>query len=158
MRGSPSVHHVRRHHLVPRLAAIGMALALAACGGSDTSTGPGSVAGDYSLHSVNGSPLPYTLPQTGTDAIVVDSALTSLAVNGTYVASAFGTLNGAPSTPFADAGTYTVSGSTITFTSNLLLAGATYTASATSTGFTLTVPGLLLGSGTPTLALQFVKR
>jgi len=56
---------------------------LAACGG-DSSTSPGVVTGSYSLRTINGSPLPYTLIQIGADKIEITADVIILNEGGTF--------------------------------------------------------------------------
>jgi hypothetical protein len=43
-----------------------LALTASACGGGDSSTAPTSIAGTYTLQSVNNAPLPFTTSEDAT--------------------------------------------------------------------------------------------
>ena len=93
--------------------------ALAACGG-DSSTSPGVVTGTYNLRTVNGSPLPYTVIQIGADKIEITGDVIILNEGGTFTetTSQRTTENGVVTTStIDDAGTYTLTGTAITLTS-----------------------------------------
>jgi hypothetical protein len=137
------------------VAAAAVAL-LAACGG-DNSTGPqnANVAGTYNLTTVNGAALPYTVPHT-TGTEIVEEASATLNADSTYSVLATGTVDGSTSTIAADAGHYTVSGSQVTFTSTII-SSAQYTASATSSTLTATIPGAFVGSSDISFTLVFAK-
>ena len=102
---------------------IMMVLALAAaaaCG--DSSTGiSGSVAGTYTLRSINGTVLPYTVLSSGTTKIEVIDDVITLNTNGTYTETGHTrtTTNGSASTDTGtDTGTYTTAGTSITLRSS----------------------------------------
>jgi len=137
---------------------LGAALAtLAACGSDTTNgTGPMNVSGSYSLATVDGNTLPYTIPGTGDNVRVVTSATATLNTDNSYTVVASGTENGSDSQILTDAGTYSVSGSTVTFTSSTF-GGASYSAVATSSTITATVPGVIVGSDNVTFSLVFDK-
>jgi len=105
-----------------RLIALVLALTFVACG-SDDSTEPSnsSVAGTWSLQTINGSPLPFTLSPAPTK-IEILSATAVINSNGTWTSSSqtrttLGTQ--APTTTTeTDNGTYTISGSTIALRSS----------------------------------------
>jgi ABC-type oligopeptide transport system substrate-binding subunit len=138
---------------------LGAALAtLAACGSDTTNgTGPMDVSGNYSLTMVNSSTLPYTIPHTPEHTIVISSATGTLGADHSYSINATGTEDGGdPVQVVADAGTYTVSGSTVTFTSSTF-GGGSYTAAAASGTLTAVVPGAFAGSTDVTFSLIFTK-
>lgn len=132
------------------------AVALAAACGSDNSgtTGPGNVSGTYALDSVSGSALPYTVPNSSRN-IIIASATATLLSSGDYSVIASGSANDSTGQIIGDQGTYTVSGSTISFHSTNF--GQTYTATSTSTSYIVTIPGLFLSSSNTSFALKFVK-
>lgn len=140
-----------------RAARAAIAIALLAACGSDGSTGPrnANVAGAYDLTTVNGASLPYTVPNT-TGKVVVEHATITLNTDSTYTVLATGTSNGSESTIAADAGHYVVTGSQVTFTSTIITS-AQYTASATSTALTATIPGAFIGSSDISFSLVFTK-
>ena len=98
-----------------------MVLALAgaaACG--DSGTGLVNVEGTYTLRSINGSNLPYTALQTGSQRVEIIDDVISFAANGTYteVGHTRTTINGSATTDTgADNGTYTTAGTSITLRS-----------------------------------------
>lgn len=138
--------------------ALGAALAtLAACGSDATNgTGPMDVSGSYNLATVDGSSLPYTVPGTGDNVIVVSGAAATLNADNSYTVSGSVTENGSDSQLLTDAGTYSVSGSSVTFVSSTF-GGASYSGVATSSTITATVPGLIVGSSHTTFSLRFDK-
>jgi hypothetical protein len=140
-----------------RAAVVAVAVALLAACGSDSSTGPrnATVAGTYDLTTVNGATLPYTVPHT-TGTEIVEQATITLNTDSTYSVLANGTVDGSQSTIAADAGHYTVSGSQVTFTSTLI-SSAQYTATATSSTLTATIPGAFVGSSDISFTLVFTK-
>jgi hypothetical protein len=140
-----------------RAAVAAIAVALVAACGSDSSTGPrnSNVAGTYDLTTVNGATLPYTVPHT-TGTEIVEQATIMLNTDSTYLVNATGTVDGSESTIAADAGHYTVTGSQVTFTSTII-SSAQYTASATSSGLTATIPGAFVGSSDISFTLVFAK-
>ena len=103
-------------------------LALLACDG-DGSTGPGaSIAGAYSLTTVNGAPLPFVVQQAGTYKYEITADTYTLADAGTWteVRADRTTSNGAVTTSTkTDAGVWSRNGTSITLTStaNGTLAG-----------------------------------
>ena len=133
---------------------------VAACG-SDETTSPTNEFGHYTLVSVNGQAVPFTLTGTPRGTVVVQSGsmdlsgpTTTSAGKSVYVATLSGTAAGQSQQLVADAGTYTVSGTTITFTSALPVVG-TYTGVMNGNALTVSVPGLALGiAGTITLVVQ----
>ncbi|MEP6495656.1 MAG: hypothetical protein ABJF01_23435 [bacterium] len=103
-------------------------LSAAGCGGDSTSPATQSIAGSWTLQSVNGSPLPFIVPETGTDQLEVLSDVIAISGTGSFTqtTSTRTTTNGVPTTQsVVDAGSYTLNGSAITMHFN-------------SDGFTLT--------------------
>jgi hypothetical protein len=149
-----------RRGVVGPVAALAIAVVvstLAACGGTKKSTGPTDVAGTYSLATIDGSSLPYTVPNNPNHTIVVQSATMTLGADHSYNLSGTGTSDGGASTQVvADAGTYAFSGTTVTFTSTAY-AGLIYAGTATSTTITESVPGTFGGSTNASFALVFNK-
>jgi hypothetical protein len=147
-----------RARLVRTLLALvlGATLSFASACGSDTPTGPTNVPGTYLLRTVDRSPLPFSVPEGREHAIVVNSVTATLNANNTYAVAGTGTEDGNASTVINDAGSYTQSGSTLHFTSTTL-GGATYTASAKTDSFTVTLPGGFVDSDRATFALLFEK-
>jgi len=137
-------------------------LALAAfadsCSSND-STSPGTAAaGTYTLTTVNGQALPFSLTSSTLNQVVIQSAtitLTPGSPSSTYTATVSGTINGSPTTTLiTDTGTYTVSGATLSFSSTSFLL-LTYGGSFTNNTLTVSLPGQALGgSGTLILGLS----
>ena len=101
-----------------------------------------AIAGTWSLSTVNGAPLPYTIQSTPKIELVGDQLVVS--ANGTFtVSTQLRITNGTTVTTqtVADGGTYSVNGTAATFIFN----GGT-TGDATVSGNTLTVvePGVSL--------------
>lgn len=135
-----------------------MIATLAACGSDKKSvTGPTDVVGTYSLATIDGSPLPYTVPNNPTNTIVIQSGTVTLGSDNSYTIGGTGTSDGGdPQQVVADAGTYAFSGSTVTFTSTSH-PGLIYTATATTTTLTETVPGGFAGSTNTSFTLVLNK-
>lgn len=90
-------------------------IVLAGCG--KDAIGPAQVAGTYTLQTVNGQPLPYTLGEDATSKTEILSQTFTLNVDATYswVTTDRLTDNGQVTTDTdTSTGTYTVRGSTIT--------------------------------------------
>jgi hypothetical protein len=149
-----------RSRVVRSVAALALAAVvatLAACGGATKVAGPTNVVGTYSLATVDGSALPFTVPNNPNHTVVVQSATVTLGSDHSYTIGGTGTSDGgAPEQVIADAGTYTFSGSTVTFTSSSH-SGLIYTATATSSTLTETVPGAFAGSTNTSFVLVLNK-
>lgn len=122
-----------------RLLSLAVILAAVACG-SDDSTTPTqtSVAGTWTLQTINGSPLPFTVA-TSPAKIEWLSSVVNVTSNGTWTSSlqVRTTVNGqASTTTSTDAGTYTLSGNNVAILSSS--PGSTAQA-GTINGNTLTV-------------------
>jgi len=109
--------------LMRRLVAALLVSAALACGGDDSITVPtnASVAGTWTLQSVNGSPLPFVIVQSGSNKseLTADVLTVGSSGNFTQLTTIRNTLNGqvtTQSTP--DAGTYTLNGTAATFRFN----------------------------------------
>ncbi|MEO6211459.1 MAG: hypothetical protein ABIQ10_15235 [Gemmatimonadaceae bacterium] len=154
---SPSIFPRRTAFARPLLAvALGLTLTFASACGSDSPTGPKNVPGTYFLRTIDGTALPFTVPEQRDHVIVVNSVTATLNGNNTYAVAGTGTEDGNASTVITDAGTYTQSGSTLHFTSTTL-GGATYSASAKTDSFTVTLPGGFVDSDRTSFALLFEK-
>ena len=99
-----------------------VALAVAVACGSDSTTQPtmASVAGTWSLQTVNGSPLPFTLTQTGTDKLELLSDVVTAEPNGTYTETVQfrTTVSGQTTTNSdTDSGTFTLNGTAVVLSS-----------------------------------------
>jgi len=143
---------------VATLAFAALVSTLAACGSDNNgTTGPTDVSGTYSLATVNGNSLPFTVPHNPSHTVVVQSATVTLGSDHSYTIGGTGTSDGGdPEQVIADAGTYTLSGSTVTFTSSSH-SGLIYTATATSSMLTETVPGAFAGSTDTSFVLVLNK-
>lgn len=152
----PSPHRLARHATV--LAFAASLATLAACGSDNKgTTGPGDVTGTYALVSIDGESLPYTVPNNPDHTIVIQSGSVTLNSDHSYSIGGTGTSDGgSPEQVIADAGTYSLSGSTVTFTSTAHTP-LTYTATATSTKLTETVPGGFAGSTNATFTIVLDK-
>jgi hypothetical protein len=139
-----------------RVAVAAAAIALLGACGSD-STGPtnANVAGTYTLTTVEGSSLPYTIPNTAEEEIVQNATIT-LTGDSTYTASATGTVGGDPSNIITDAGHYSVSGSQVTFTSTII-EGGNYTGHVSGSTLTVSIIGAFVGSSNTSFSLVFTK-
>ena len=129
-----------------RLLAVALVLA-AACGG-DSTTAPTvqqQITGTWSLSTVNGSPVPFTVAQTGTNKVELVSDVFVIASTGSFTQTTTvrTTVNGVVTTQSAaDAGSYTVNGTAITLHFNS--DASTATASFSGNTFTTTDGGLAL--------------
>ena len=143
---------------VAALALVAVIATLAACGSDKTSiAGPTDVTGTYSLVTIDGNALPFTVPNNPDHTVVIQSAQVVLNSDRSYTIGGTGTSDGGdPEQVIADAGTYSFSGSTVTFTSSTFTSLA-YTATATSTQLTETVPGAFGGSTNTTFTLVLNK-
>ncbi|MGI8619554.1 MAG: hypothetical protein ACR2L6_10795 [Gemmatimonadaceae bacterium] len=100
-------------------AAALLGLVAAGCGGSDGINEPQSVAGTYTLRTVNGAALPFVAFETAGYKLEVTGASYVLAASGTFTNSvSFRETEGGAVTTSTETltGQYTVSGTTITFT------------------------------------------
>lgn len=149
-----------RSRLSPRLlaASVVCAVGLAGTDCSDSNE-PSTEAGQYSLVSINGQPLPLTIPNTQSGTVVVQSGSVTLtpgtAGDSAYTASVLGTVNGEAGPLLADVGTYSRSGSSVTFTSTTLQ-GLVYAGTLGNDQLTITLAGELIGT-TGTFALELQK-
>jgi hypothetical protein len=146
--------------LRPRLLAVSMvwATGLAGMDCSDSNE-PRPESGKYSLVSINGEPVPFTIPNTQAGTVVVQSGSVTLtpgtAGDSAYVATVLGTRNGEAGAVLEDVGTYSRSGSSVTFTSTALQ-GIVYPGTLVNDQLTITVAGELIGT-TGTFALELRK-
>jgi hypothetical protein len=93
-----------------------LALTATACGGGDSSTAPTSVAGTYTLQSVNNGPLPFTTDQDATYKAEILSWVVTLNDDKSFSHVFMGrsTDNGQiTENTITGAGTYTHSGATV---------------------------------------------
>jgi hypothetical protein len=139
------------------LAAVVATVAACSIASKKGVTAPTNVAGTYSLATVDGNGLPYTVPNNPNHTVVIQSATVVLGSDHSYTIGGTGTSDGgSPQQVIADAGTYTLSGSTVTFTSTTH-SGLIYTGTATTSTITETVPGAFAGSTNATFTLVLDK-
>src|SRR5215217_5217277 len=96
--------------LTALLLVFAASVTFAACGG-DSSTSPAStsVAGTYTLRTVNGSALPFTLIQLGADKFEITADAVTLTEGGTWTESGTTRLTESgkvTTSSVSDAGTY----------------------------------------------------
>jgi len=97
------------------LCGAAMVTALAACG-SDHTTAPNNVVGDYSLQSVDGKAPPDTVERTSTDTVVFLDGTLSLKSDASYKLlfhSTRSTSSGTTADSSGSTGTYRVNGTSI---------------------------------------------
>lgn len=115
-----------------------LALVLLSACGDNTPTGASTVTGTYTLRTVNGAALPYTMSQTATSKVeLLDDAI-SLYQGGTYstVSHVRTTTNGTPVTETREgAGTYILLGTSITLVTSDRSSQRLATGDATSMTF-----------------------
>jgi hypothetical protein len=135
--------------------AVSSTLSLMACDDDDV-IAPTPLEGVYVLTSINGFPVPFTVPGT-TDNVVVESGDITITSNGSYDGSIEGETNGTPEVLFADAGTTSETGTTVTFTSTAAV-GLTYSGTRNGDILTIAIRGADVGvSGVQTITLAFEK-
>jgi hypothetical protein len=133
----------------------------AACGDDNKATSPTNEFGSYTLRTVNGQSLPFTLTGTSRGTVVVQSGSINLSTatstssgKPVYLAGVSGTANGQAQQLVTDNGTYTLTGTSVTFSSSVIPT-VQYAGVISGNTLTLTLPGLLFGtSGTIVLAMQ----
>ena len=118
---------------------------LAACG-SDSGTNPNNAAidGTYTLQTVNGSPLPFTI-QSGANSLTLTKDVLTVGSNGSWTESIdyTETFNGQTSSGTdADGGSWTRAGSSVTFYSNVT-SGNAYTGTFSNDMLTLGAGGFV---------------
>lgn len=140
-----------------RAALVGtLALLTLACSSPDSPNGPSDVPGTYVLRTIEGSLLPYTVPNTVGNTVVVNSATATLGDSGTYAVAGTGTISGVVNTVLTDNGAWVQNGDKVNFTSEHIT-GAFYFARAKKDTLTLTLPGGFLNSTNGTFSLLFVR-
>ncbi len=117
---------------------------LIACGGDSTSPNSDDISGNYTLRTVNGSALPFSI-QSGTTTLTVLSDALTVGSNGTWseVTSYRQTVNGQTTTGTGtDGGTWVRAGSQVSLHSSAGSAGD-YNGTYSSGTLTLTNAGLV---------------
>jgi len=102
-----------------RFVAACVVLLAIACG--DSTSPSASVAGTWTLQTVNGAPLPFVIAQVGADKIELTSDVITANSNGSFtqMTTVKTTESGQVTTEsIPDAGTYTQNGTAVTFTFN----------------------------------------
>src|SRR5450432_717130 len=102
--------HRRQHVLMAAVFSL-----LAACDAAKVDS-VSAAPGNYTANAINGSSLPYRVGNS-THSILIASASASMFANRRYEIGADGTKDGIAGPIFRDNGSYSVSGSTITFSS-----------------------------------------
>lgn len=141
-----------------------VAMLLAACGGdggSPVAPGPPPpppvpFAGVYALHSISDSLLPHRVPHPQFGPFYVESGDMKLNTDMSYSYSAGGITTGNVPVTATDTGTFSESGSNITFTSKFLH-GIIYTATASDSSLAVALQGSLLGTFDDPIPLVFLK-
>jgi hypothetical protein len=137
------------------IAATAVAM-LAACGSDSTGPRNTNVSGTYALTTVDGSSLPFTIPNTGDNTEIVENATITLNSDSSYTAVANGTENGESTPIITDMGHYSVSGSQVTFTSSVIQ-GGNYTGNVSGSTLTVSIIGAFVGSTNTSFSLAFTK-
>ena len=124
---------VRNGLIIVALATVG------ACGGDSvtSTTASASLAGTYTLRTINGTALPFVL-QSGTNSVTVTADAITVADGGTWSeAGAYRqTVNGqTTSQVISDGGTWTRAGASVAFSSRTT---SGYSGTFTGSGFNLT--------------------
>jgi hypothetical protein len=136
--------------------AASASVAMASACGKDLPTAPANLPGTYILRTIDGLSLPVTVPNPRNHLIVINSVTATLNTNDTYALAGTGTEDGNASTELTDAGTYSLTGSKVSFTSTTLN-GATYSGTAKTDTVIVTLPGGFLDSDNTSFALMFEK-
>lgn len=154
----PSARSTRRSPFARTILALAASasIAMASACGSDLPTSPKDVPGTYVLRTIDGLALPVTVPNPRNHLIVINAVTATLNTNDTYAVAGTGTEDGNASTELTDAGAFTLSGSTLHFTSSML-GGATYSATAKTDTMIVTLPGGFMDSDNASFELLFVR-
>lgn len=140
---------IRRTRTTRPLIALALMTTLASCG-HDSELG---IARTWALQTVDGAPLPFTVPSAPHD-IVITSATATIGSDGNYTMTYLGTTDGVSGTVKTDHGTWTIASSTFNFRSNTL-DGQTFIAAYLTSTFRASVPGALFGSDTDSFEMVF---
>ena len=117
----------------------------AACGGDSPTQPTASVVGTWNLQTVNGSALPYLVPQTDFEAVELMSDVLTAAANGTFTQmTRFRVTQDGQAYPdsIPDAGSYALNGTAVTFTFDS--DGSTGTGSLSGNTLTVAAEGFAL--------------
>lgn len=132
------------------LLAVALVAAIASCGTDNSILG---IAQSWTLQSVGGQTLPFTVPNVAHD-VVITSATANLRSDGNYTLTFTGTTDGAAGQVGNDHGTWTIANSTFNFVS-ATLNNRTFIAAFLHSTFRASVPGALVGSSTDTFDMVF---
>lgn len=147
----------RRGSLLRRACAAFVLAALTVSCGSSTDVQDHTEAGSYVLVSVNGQTPPVTITGTSYGNVVIQGGFVTLTAAGTdtYTAVIADSASGSASAPFlSDGGTYSRSGSTLTFHSSSEPIAYSGTYDQTTGHITVSLPGAVIGvAGTIVLEL-----
>jgi hypothetical protein len=114
-----------------------LAVALLACSADAITSDTSVYAGDYTLRSVNGNPLPYAISNTPTLTLAITSETFTLLTNGSFVDITHyqRTQNAVTDLPTDTLrGTFTVRGQTVNFTT---IGGSLFAGTIGSTDFSI---------------------
>jgi hypothetical protein len=126
-----------------RRLAVFFALLALACGSDSSTTPGGTIAGTWSLKTINGTSLPFIVAQTGADKLEIVSDVYVISGTGSFTETTTlrATTNGVATTQsVADAGSYTLNGTAITVRYNS--DGSSVTGSWSGNTITVTQDGL----------------
>jgi hypothetical protein len=119
-------------------------IAGAGCGGADSPTAPTTIAGTYTLRTINGSGLPFVLQNDASGKMEMMSGTVTLRVDNTFTDSSvhrFTDSGKAPYTaPYVIKGNYTQNGAVVAFKGDL----ESYSMSVSSNTLTLADAGFVV--------------
>jgi hypothetical protein len=147
-RAIAGLHPHSRHHVL--MAAVITLLSACDAAPLESVSVP---TGIYTARAINGSKLPYQVPNS-THSISIASASARVYANGRYQIALDGVKDGVAGPILRDNGSYTLTGSTIVFSSEVF--GVAYTASASVEDYAVAIPGILVGS-TSALRLELSR-
>jgi hypothetical protein len=140
---------VPRTRFARPLVAIALALALASCGDNSIL----GIAQSWTLQSVEGNALPFTVPNADHD-VVITSGTANIADGGSYTMTFTGTIDGDDASVGMDQGSWTIASSTFNFRSSTL-DGKTFIAAYLTDTFRAAVPGEIVGSTNQSFDMVF---
>lgn len=155
-----NVARTRARRAAIALVAVSIFAACGGDGGGGVNTGPPpppAFAGSYALHSIADSLLPYRVPFPQFDTYIVDSGRMTFNADMSYSNLAIGKVNFTTPATLVDTGTFTKSGSSITFTSKFLH-GQTYPGTLSDSSLAVTLVGSLLASTQVSFPMVFFKQ